>query len=67
MPGTLVNEKAKQSDTNEYKKRISIDLDKNKKNIILSVTDNGIGISKELYQIFLILFLLRKAKRKGQD
>ncbi len=60
-----VNEKAKQSDTNEYKKRISIDLDKNKKNIILSVTDNGIGISKEIISNIFDPFFTTKSEEKG--
>ena len=60
-----VNEKAKQSDTNEYKKRISIDLEKNKKNIILSVTDNGIGISKEIISNIFDPFFTTKSEEKG--
>lgn len=60
-----VDEKAKHIGKDSFKKSIAIGLIKNKKDIRLSVTDNGIGISDKIISNIFNPFFTTKSEEKG--
>lgn len=60
-----VDEKEKQTTSNGFVKQISIDLIKNQTQAIISIMDNGIGISKKIIPKIFNPFFTTKSEEKG--
>lgn len=60
-----VDEKAKQVKPDSFDKRISLDLIKNSSGAIITITDNGIGIKKEIISKIFNPFFTTKSEEKG--
>ena len=60
-----VDERTKLFPAEEFVKRISIDLVENKNKAILTITDNGIGINKEIISKIFNPFFTTKSEEKG--
>lgn len=60
-----VDEKAKQAAPDKYVKRISMDLTKNSSGATITITDNGIGINKDIVPKIFDPFFTTKSEEKG--
>lgn len=60
-----VDEKAKRTKSGKFVKQISIDLIKNKSESSITITDNGIGINKEIISKIFNPFFTTKSEEKG--
>lgn len=60
-----VDEKAKQGTANNFVKQISIELIKDNSESIISIKDNGIGISKKIISKIFDPFFTSKSEEKG--